>query len=75
MSDFEELIQTCTAETNTRDNWPVIVHICQLAEKNDGAARVCVAALIKRFQHKNLNVFSFIIFTFQNSTSRLLCLR
>ncbi|KAJ3216368.1 ESCRT-0 subunit protein hse1 [Clydaea vesicula] len=64
--DPETLVNSCTNENNTSENWPVIIQICEMADKNDASARQFIQAIIKRLQNKNINVVLFSL-TLSNS--------
>lgn len=66
MSQFASLIKTATAETNTSDNWPVIIQICELASSSETSAKECVKELIKTLSSKNVNVLLYTL-TIANS--------
>lgn len=56
---LEQLIIDATSESNTGDDWGKIVEICDNADGNEATAREVVATLVKRVQHRNVNVILF----------------
>ncbi|KAI9098144.1 hypothetical protein DFS34DRAFT_100471 [Phlyctochytrium arcticum] len=57
---LEELITRATSETNTSEDWTLIIEICEKADRSEAAAREAVSILGKRLLHRNVNV---VIFT------------
>ncbi|KAH8857197.1 Signal transducing adapter molecule 1 [Schistosoma japonicum] len=51
---MEALIEKCTSEKNTQDNWDLILEICEKYANQEPKA--CVKAICKRIFHKNPNV-------------------
>jgi len=47
-----------TAETNTSEDWGVIIEVCERADSSESQAREAVSLLAKRISHRNVNVKS-----------------
>ncbi|KAI8899419.1 hypothetical protein BC833DRAFT_585848 [Globomyces pollinis-pini] len=56
MSNLDTLIDTATSEVNTSEDWSAIIKICELVEANPSKCRDTVNILIKKLNHKNVNV-------------------
>ncbi|KAJ3156511.1 ESCRT-0 subunit protein hse1 [Geranomyces variabilis] len=61
MSSLDELITKATSETNTGEDWGLIISICEKADRNESSAREAVQILVKRLQHRNVNVVLFTL--------------
>ncbi|KAJ3118650.1 ESCRT-0 subunit protein hse1 [Phlyctochytrium bullatum] len=53
---LDEKISKATAETNTSENWGLIIEICEKADSSESAAREAIQILSKRIAHRNVNV-------------------
>ncbi|KAI8818972.1 uncharacterized protein EV422DRAFT_559143 [Fimicolochytrium jonesii] len=62
----DDLIVKATSERNTGEDWGLIISICEKADSSEPAAREAVQALVKRIQHRNVNVVLFAL-TVSNS--------
>ncbi|CAH8867055.1 unnamed protein product [Trichobilharzia szidati] len=51
---MEALIEKCTSEKNTQDNWDLILEVCENYASKD--PKTCVKTICKRMFHKNPNV-------------------
>nr|CAH8821064.1 unnamed protein product [Trichobilharzia regenti] len=51
---MEALIEKCTSEKNTQDNWDLILEVCENYASKD--PKTCVKTICKRIFHKNPNV-------------------
>ncbi|CAH8642603.1 unnamed protein product [Schistosoma rodhaini] len=51
---MKALIERCTSEKNTQDNWDLILEICEKYARQEPS--VCIQAICKRIFHKNPNV-------------------
>ncbi|CAH8625061.1 unnamed protein product [Schistosoma curassoni] len=51
---MKALIEKCTSEKNTQDNWDLILEICEKYAKQEPA--ICIQTICKRIFHKNPNV-------------------
>ncbi|KAJ3007525.1 ESCRT-0 subunit protein hse1 [Thoreauomyces humboldtii] len=58
---LEELITRATSETNTGEDWGLIIAICEKADRTEASAREAVQVLIRRVQHRNVNVVLFAL--------------
>ncbi|TPX67892.1 hypothetical protein SpCBS45565_g03515 [Spizellomyces sp. 'palustris'] len=58
---LEELITKATSETNTGEDWGLIIEICEKADTSEATAREAVQILTKRVQHRNVNVVLFAL--------------
>ncbi|KND04007.1 uncharacterized protein SPPG_01455 [Spizellomyces punctatus DAOM BR117] len=58
---LEELITKATSETNTGEDWGLIIEICEKADTSEASAREAVQILTKRVQHRNVNVVLFAL--------------
>ncbi|KAJ3323963.1 ESCRT-0 subunit protein hse1 [Boothiomyces sp. JEL0866] len=56
---MESLIDTATSETNTGEDWGVIIKICEIVEGNPSKARDAVNIIIRKLNHRNVNVVLF----------------
>ncbi|KAJ3195955.1 ESCRT-0 subunit protein hse1 [Irineochytrium annulatum] len=61
MASLEEQINKATAETNTIENWGIMIEVCERADKSDASAREAVQILTKRINHRNVNVVLFTL--------------
>ncbi|KAJ3163026.1 ESCRT-0 subunit protein hse1 [Geranomyces michiganensis] len=61
MSSLEELITKATSETNTGEDWGLIISICEKADRSETSAREAVQILVRRVQHRNVNVVLFTL--------------
>ncbi|TPX60035.1 hypothetical protein PhCBS80983_g02044 [Powellomyces hirtus] len=50
-----------TSETNTGEDWGLIISICEKADRSEASAREAVQILVKRVQHRNVNVVLFAL--------------
>ncbi|KAJ3261567.1 ESCRT-0 subunit protein hse1 [Boothiomyces macroporosus] len=53
---MESLIDAATSETNTGEDWGVIIKICEIVESNPSKARDAVNIIIRKLGHRNVNV-------------------
>ncbi|KAJ3095216.1 ESCRT-0 subunit protein hse1 [Phlyctochytrium planicorne] len=58
---LEESITKATSETNTSENWGLIIEICEKADSSEGSAREAVQSLTRKLVHKNVNVVLFAL--------------
>ncbi|KAJ3415523.1 ESCRT-0 subunit protein hse1 [Chytridiales sp. JEL 0842] len=57
----EDIINQATAETNTSDNWSLIIELCEQAGRTETTAREAIQALSRRVVHRNVNVVLFTL--------------
>ena len=56
--DFIQL-ESITKETNTSEDWSSIIEVCERADESESVAREVAALLVKRLEHRNVNVGGF----------------
>ncbi|KAJ3130333.1 ESCRT-0 subunit protein hse1 [Nowakowskiella sp. JEL0407] len=56
---LDTLITKATSETNTSEDWSVIISICEQANRSETTAKEAVTTLSRRLQSKNVNVILF----------------
>ncbi|KAI8904773.1 hypothetical protein EDD86DRAFT_212742 [Gorgonomyces haynaldii] len=56
---MESLVEQATSETNTGENWSLLIQICERADSSEQSAREAVTLVSKRLQHRNVNVLLF----------------
>ncbi|KAI8848378.1 hypothetical protein BC829DRAFT_425513 [Chytridium lagenaria] len=61
MGSIEESIAKATSETNTGENWGLIIEVCEKANSSESTARETILALTKRLTHRNVNVVLFAL--------------
>lgn len=55
---YDDLVVKATDETQTSENWGVLIEICDhvVSDKSASGPRDCIASLQKRLQHRSANV-------------------
>ncbi|KAJ3274510.1 ESCRT-0 subunit protein hse1 [Terramyces sp. JEL0728] len=59
IGNYDLIVDAATSETNTGEDWGVIIKICEIVESNPSKARDAVNIIIRKLNHKNVNVILF----------------
>ena len=65
-NSMENLVERCTSENNTSEDWDTIIEICDKVNRDGSLARDVVNLVIKKLGHRNLNVVLYAL-TLSNS--------
>ncbi|CAL8143825.1 unnamed protein product [Orchesella dallaii] len=55
-SSFDPIVEKCTAETNTKEDWGLMLDICDKVGTAPDAPRECFRAIVKRLRHQDPHV-------------------
>jgi len=55
-SSFDPIVEKCTAETNTKEDWGLMLDICDKVGTSPEAPRECFRAIVKRLRNQDPHV-------------------